>query len=523
MWKPTIRRGSPSDLAFLVASAVVGLSYAIVFWREAHSGLEYDEAYNLQLVSSLAAGDGYATFGALQGQDHFLFDPFISTGPVMIAPGVIPWMLGSGYSWMMRLVPLAFFTLLVTCLYGFTRQFWGRWLGLAVAATPLLLNVGQPDLVTSGLVPGRYIGEFAALGLLVAAAWAGANGRIGLAALLAGLSCQTKSVFVIGGAILLSVCWIADWVANRRPDWAGAARGAAGALGPTLVFEIYRFASLGSWGAYNESLDTLSSFLDSQSEDPLFKPERFGSMAELLTEPGMAVLAVAAVLGVAAAFWPPASSGQPSGEQPSGEQQSEAATEQTSSAGGKNALGKNRAALCWASLLAFGFVLLYLWFWRSTQGSHRQVLAFVMVAYPVAILAAAELLARAWPRVKTIAGVVMALAMAAISLGQGVAAWNYRGADIALDDQRAAAQAIMDSGTPTIGMYGVWFQSPEYQLLTGIPHDQSAGAPASTVDIFTDLMAVVLVDDPNADARTLQPRCIGEVLYSSKTVVVCRR
>lgn len=501
------------DWLFALAAVLLAACYGVVYWRAALSPLEFDEAYNLQVVASLARGWGYASFGAMQGTEGFLFDPYISTGPVVVLPGVLPWLAGGGYSWLVRVVPLGYFTLLLGVLFGFTRQFWGRWTGLAVTATPLLLNVGQPDLITSGLVPGRFIGEFAALGLLLAAAWAAANSRIALAGLLAGLSCQAKSVFVLGGAILLVAWWVADWLGCRRPDWWAGVRGAGAAIAPTLAFECYRLIGLGSWRAYRENLDLLGRFLASQRNPPQFRPERLGALAELFTTPGMLVLVGALMIGVLAALWPPPV---------------RTGARRARRAGGSAAVcGHDRARMavvCWAGLLGFGFVLLYLWIWQASQGSHRQALPFLLIAYPLAVLVACVVAERAWPhlagRLKPLIVVLVLLA----GLAQGLRAWQYRGAEQALTEQQQAARVVERSGTESLAIYRGWFQLPEYQLLTGIPHDRTPGVAGPRVDVYTDLMALVILADEGHDARSFLPRCRGRrVLFQSATVVVCER
>ena len=94
------------DWLFALAAVLLAACYGVVYWRAALSPLEFDEAYNLQVVASLARGWGYASFGAMQGTEGFLFDPYISTGPVVVLPGVLPWLAGGGYSWLVRVVPL---------------------------------------------------------------------------------------------------------------------------------------------------------------------------------------------------------------------------------------------------------------------------------------------------------------------------------------------------------------------------------------------------------------------------------
>lgn len=504
--------------AFHILAALLVIAYLVVSWREAHAYLEYDEAYNLQVIESLASGNGYSTFGALQNAEAKPFDPYISTGPVMLLPGVLTWLAGGGYSWMMRLVPLGFFTLLVVCLFGFTRQFWGKWCGLAVAATPFLLIVGRQDLISIGLVPGRYIGEFAALGLLVAAAWAGANNRIGLAALLAGLSCQTKSVFVVGGALLLAVVWIHDCVQNHRPDWKGLCRGVLGAVAPTLVFEVYRLISLGSMSAYRASIDELMVFLDGQSGDPVFRPERFGVMAEILTIPGMILVVVATLfvaLRILSASRIPAAAGI-----------DEATTDQTKSGSSSGealvdaqpAPDRALATWCWAALVGYGLFATWSWIWQATQASPRQTVPLIMLLHATCVILVFRM---GWP-CRWWAPVLAAI-MVALAIGQGIRAVGYLGADEALDDQREAAKVILASGTGALPVYGAWFQLPEYQLLTGIHHENRPGVDAPTIDVYTDLMAASMLEEETPDAMGFLPQCRGTVLYESSTVVVCRR
>ena len=71
-------------MILLIAACVLLLLE--VSYKSVSVPIDYDEAYNLQVVDLLAKGQGYASYGALKGSGPWLFDPHITTGPVILGP-----------------------------------------------------------------------------------------------------------------------------------------------------------------------------------------------------------------------------------------------------------------------------------------------------------------------------------------------------------------------------------------------------------------------------------------------------
>lgn len=82
-------------LSILLLSSSLFLTIIIIYNR-INSPIDYDEAYNLQIVDSLVKGKGYASFGSFRGNGPWLFDPYITTGPIVLLPLSIIWKISNG-------------------------------------------------------------------------------------------------------------------------------------------------------------------------------------------------------------------------------------------------------------------------------------------------------------------------------------------------------------------------------------------------------------------------------------------
>lgn len=507
-WSPARSRSLVHGALLVFVIAV----YAVLFVHEARAGLEFDEAYNLEVARNLAAGNGYATYGWKTGTTLRPFDPFVTTGPTLLMPAGLLWRIGNGTLWLVRLVPLAYFSLFLFSIWRLARRNFGRWAALATLCSPLLITVATNDLLTRSLTVGRFVGEFTAVAFIFAAVLALSSGdRTLLAGLMAGLAVQTKANFVeVGLAVMLS--WmIARWIIDRRFPLKGALLGALGAVLPTVLFEIYVLISLGSYAAWRKNLGELLTFVGSQSTPASPHPARLGGLGSIMSAGGYLVLGLAVILLVTLAMM-----------------------------GGSAVVGSGRerrtmlTALLSGTLLGAG-MLLYTWVMKSTQDSPRQGLPTILLGLPVLLmtmLAALQTLRRsttgralfwAW------AEKLLCLLMVVLAVWQGVHEAASTSERQRLIDQRAAAAYLDGSGvTPSIPSYGMW-HVPEILILSDVPTMNTPNAGSPTVDVMTSHMAMVLLgtedardfNTPLADDSAV--RCTGAVLFSSQNVLICSR
>lgn len=496
--------------AWLLCVAAVLVVYMLLYRRELLSGLEYDEAFNLEVVKNLAEGRGYASLGTHHAGVPVPFDALISTGPTFILPGAVIWHLTNGALWAVRLVPLAYFTLLLWSLWMIGKQFYySRWVGLALVCTPLLLDVSLsdengifvPDLTTATLVPGRFIGEFAAVALIVTAVVALAKDHAFIGGLMAGLAVQTKANFVLPGALLLVAWFLYHWLGSRRLPLRVGSVVAAGAVLPTLAFETYRFASLGSISSYRESVGGLAGYVGSQAHVFSFATSRVAGFVNLLDVGGMVILMLVAIILTINGLLAPTRMDVP-----------------PTPIGG-------RAAVLLTSLAAGASALLIIWVAFSGQPSVRQGIPSWLMVLPVLVCSAVgSMRVLSVPsRFRGIRFVVWVLPIFVLCTAvwhQAVLLVKDNSRSELLADQLTAVEVITESRTPALPAPG-WLDFPEFRVLSDTPSEAMTGADRSTVEVFTSLNGLFVYGV--ADARLMEPSCVGDVLFSSRNVIVCCR
>ena len=245
-------------LCVLLAACLAALSAAS--YRALIKPLGHDEAVLLQAADSLSKGDGYASYGATRGDGPRLFDPHITVGPVTLVPLSVIWRLTSGDVTAVRAFMLAISYLYIAglfCLFHTKRY------GLLLPVLSISSFLSIADLPV-----GAIQGELAAATALVWSAYAIRKRRILTAALLAGLAVQIKLVFVLAGAVLLSVWIIPAFFPNGRFNLKRFPSAIAAGLifsAPTLVFELWRFLSFADINSWMASLDEFKYFLRSQN------------------------------------------------------------------------------------------------------------------------------------------------------------------------------------------------------------------------------------------------------------------
>src|SRR5690606_23910770 len=157
----TLRSG-----AFWLLAAALIVAHAIIAWHSlAVMRFWEDEAFNLTVPLNLVAGLGYTSDGALSGSTLTPFDPRISTGASVLIP--VAGVLATGIDPVIgaRLVPLAYWLLLLAGLGILGHRVGGRWAALVAVAVPLTFNSALTISPIQG--PADLLGEIPAAAMFV--------------------------------------------------------------------------------------------------------------------------------------------------------------------------------------------------------------------------------------------------------------------------------------------------------------------------------------------------------------------
>jgi hypothetical protein len=504
----TDRRLSSATILFIAASSLVGIAYACLIWQQLRYGIEYDEGSNLTVVQNFASGRGYVSTGLNYGWLK-AFDPGASTGPTLLLPGALLWYLSGGVLWIVRLVPILYFLLYVGCLGWLFTSIAGRWAGLIAAASPLVLTVAKADISTVSLVPGRYVGEIAAVAFTVAMAVLIHRDKPLLAGVAGGLAVQTKLNFALPILAVVLVWIVGAWLRREADRRMAVLRMAVGLVLPTLLFEVFRLTQLGKSG-FVASIKDYIVWLGGQAANespPMLETmgRRIGGLADTLTIGGALLLVTAGAIVLLAALAPLFTSAR--------------------SAPASEVRSDPRAFDPVVALLTSAGVMLLWWALVPPEKLPRAGIPIILLAAPVLMVSAFCVLSalvrgsRGSPR---IALVSLSVAVAgAACLVVAAQAWTALTNDFGhrlYAEQQAGAQAIVDSGTPAIPIVWIW-NLAQFQILTGIPAETKPGVAKPTVQVFDSIRA--RTDHGVDDARAFLGEC-SEVLYESQSVVVCR-
>ncbi|MGN8026937.1 hypothetical protein [Microbacterium sp. 22242] len=287
--------------ALLVANAIVMWHSLTVlrFWE--------DEAFNLTVPRNLLAGLGYTSDGTLSGSTLTPFDPRISTGPVVLLPVAAVLAMGVDPIIGARLVPLAYWVLLLIGLGILGRRLAGPYGALIAVALPLAFNTA--DSVSPIQGPADLLGEIAAAAWIV---WALVvlPRRPWLAGLFLGLAVQAKLI-----ALLALPAFAVALFLLTPPGRFGARLAATLRRGilplilaavPTVLMELAALVSMRS--GYLDHARALVRFLLSggQNQAPTTVPQKLGTLAGAWFVPWwlVVVAAVLAAIVVVLAAWP---------------------------------------------------------------------------------------------------------------------------------------------------------------------------------------------------------------------------
>ncbi|GGD75530.1 hypothetical protein [Microbacterium murale] len=285
------------SIVFWVLAAALLVGHVLVAWQSLTVWRFWeDEAFNLTVPRNLLAGLGYASDGALSGSTITLFDARISTGPAVLLP--VAAVLATGIDPVIgaRLVPLAYWVLLLAGLWMIGRRIGGRWAALVAVAVPLAFTTSATVSPIQG--PADLLGEIPAAALLV---WALVvlPRRAWLAGLLVGLAVQAKLIallalpaFAVALFLLAPGTGRARVLAFLRRSWVPVVFLAL----PTFLFELAALITFGFSG-FVDHLRALLGFVRSggQPGEPTTVVQKITTLAESWSVPVWVALVVAVV------------------------------------------------------------------------------------------------------------------------------------------------------------------------------------------------------------------------------------
>ncbi|MBS1907883.1 MAG: hypothetical protein JST33_15275 [Actinobacteria bacterium] len=294
-----------AGVAFWILLALLILANAVVMWHSL-TMLRFweDEAFNLTVPRNLIAGLGYTSDGTLSGSTLTPFDPRISTGPTVLLPVAGVLALGADPVIGARLVPLAYWVLLLAGLAVLGRRLAGRFGALIAVALPLAFNTAGSVSPIQG--PADLLGEIAAASLIV---WALVvlPRRAWLAGLLLGLAVQAKLIALLALPAFAVALLLLTPVAPFRRRLLSALRRAILPLvlvaAPTVLMELSALVSLGVDG-YILHARELSGFVRTggQHVEPTTVPQKLDTLAGAWFVPWWLVV-LAVVLAAVSVVW----------------------------------------------------------------------------------------------------------------------------------------------------------------------------------------------------------------------------
>ena len=451
--------------------------------------LDYDEAYNLQVVDSLVGTGRYATFGVTRGFGPWDFDPQVTTGfPLLLALTPV-WWISSGSLVMVRLVMLLVFLLYILGLVMLSRGATQRLLAIAAMVAPALA-------VTSDYFGGA-LGELPAAALVVWFLIVAQSGRPMTAALLLGLAVQTKFlVVVIAAPALISLMWLGVRTSSRPVrHFLGLMIAAAS---PTALFELSRLIAFGGLEGYRRSVDELFAFFTYQSNSlagpvapDVSHVQALNRMLQLFSSSAWLSVLLLAVMSIVAIL----SNG-------------------TTRPSGERAESPRVTVITHSAVLAGSLLMAALWAIQSAQGSVRQVTPSVLVGIPALVLLANSDRANsrrghhaAW----VVATTTLVMSVTASTLVSG---WRLD-VDPFSNEQRQVLSVISQTRPSSIRAFG-WWQFPEYQLFARLPATQWI-EPLDQIAILD----IGLREGGDLSVDEFLKEC-EQVFLSTSRVVVCR-
>ena len=216
------------------------------------SSISYDESYNLQVSKNLAESGRYATNGSVFDGDLKDFDPYISTGSTLLIPIAVMFKVFGVDVWqfraVMNIVYLAFCVFTAWFVMKATRSKKitnvEKYLFGLFAITISVAFLGNSLMGEKEFFFAVAQGEPLALTLTILSMLLLQYGKKKSAALVIGLAILTKLVFIFLVPFFLVGVFI-EHKSSILGKFRHALSMAAVIAIPTLLFELYKFASLG--------------------------------------------------------------------------------------------------------------------------------------------------------------------------------------------------------------------------------------------------------------------------------------
>ncbi|WP_309064540.1 hypothetical protein [Microbacterium sp.] len=288
-------------LAFWALAIALLCAHVVVVWHSLTARFWEDEAFNLTVPLNLLAGLGYSSDGALSGSAITPFDPRISTGPSVLLPVTAVLAFGVDPVIGARMVPVAYWGLLVAGLVVLGTRLAGRWVGLLAGAAPLAFNgLGSYSPIQG---PADLLGEIPAAALLV---WALVvlPRRAWLAGLLVGLAVQAKLIALLALPAFAVAMFVLAPGRGWQKLWETVKRGwlplvLAGV--PTLLLELWALVALGPSG-FRDHLRGMRDFVrgGGQRVEPTTVTQKLDTLAAAWFVPGWLIIVVALVCAAVA-------------------------------------------------------------------------------------------------------------------------------------------------------------------------------------------------------------------------------
>lgn len=262
----------------VVGPVVLLLGFMLYIGRSSPVG--YDDAYNLQISSNLAQSGSYATNGAEFDGTKKLFDPYISTGAIVLVPTALMIKIFGNTLIAAQIVPIIFSVALIILLMLLVRRVAQEYeienAGLAKLVGGILTVVITLSLANTENLLIFPLGEVPAVVCILAAALLLSNQRFALAAICYGFAINAKliSLLALPAFIVLVFVYAAG---GLRSKCATLMKFCVVVAVPSLLFEVYRFVSLDyNFSMYKHSVKQMLDFifiggsgLNSQAVSPL--------------------------------------------------------------------------------------------------------------------------------------------------------------------------------------------------------------------------------------------------------------
>jgi hypothetical protein len=475
------------------------LLLSLITYKELGRPIDYDEAYNLQVVDSMARGQGYASYGSLRGEGLWFFDPHITTGPAILIPLAAIWAVSDGSIWAIRLFMMIFLWGFVVAIYYLLKKTHDKWIVFSIALASFLSPFN--------LQAGKVLGELPAVTVLIVAAALITRHRYVFAAFMIGVVIQIKLVFGLAGLILLSAPLL-----NRVFDGSRIRFNTILVMGimvatPSIIFEFYRYYSFQSLQAYLYSIGEFKLFLHSQNinnflgwSNPASMGAKFSGLYNLMPTVSWVAGALAtSVIVISSCMY-------------SRKYSNEIVRYQTND----SQLTRLVVVLLWLA----GASLLWGWITQSNQNSARQGLPYLLISFPMISVLCASYCAELkhddnmskWIFSQVIIASMVGLLMGALVLNiKNVSAVDHS----ALLEDRAEVLRFLEKEKPNSVLVDGWWQNPEYQILTKIPF-----VPYKTGDAQMLLVQDYQKISPQSSWSIYKNQC-ADVVYSSDFNLLC--